>query len=752
MSYRAKRLLVLWTVRITLWTAISFLYIHLAHRKALPAVFEYYTGDFVRKHTATFYRSMLGRESESLVLPKDRKKGRWFWNTLDFLTREPQYLEVSQKANYLQKLVEQLPETYKADLESLANSPPILQFIKKPKSRFAQVYQYEIIRLVEANPVIDSFAILDSAGKVLFSKGQDLSLSNFPKKSVLSSSGFKLPIEDEGSLGFFVGSWNFFKAPEIQSTLERSQSFVLDKDFHIVEGNVPKDLNQLVHGNVYDGPLEGHRLGFRFTSLALSNHWIVFYWARESIFFYIYRLLLGIFLLAVLVAFLYYAKKTWYWIQDKKRKIQPRWTKQALQQALELEKETLTVLEENTALSLKQRENLTSTLNALRHTLEKVVQFQIPAPKREENQEKGETVEESTEAEDDLPLPTESEPLSTVETFDEEVREESLPQEAPIPELPDPEVIENDSGQITIIDEFTGERRIFPEESDNSQEKQKVNPSDTYVESENTQKDQEDTLRKADESEQTINVTKGRSTEAQNEKDKSGVQKAQKDIDNLSISKDSEVDFVFMSHPEEVYLEEDIHRNTLILLHSPPTEIDLSLQGLKFPGFREEDKKEVSKKKEVGKEKVEKPLFVEDEEELIDSLPDGDSSSMEGSSKEEDTDQQNQIDQENHVEQEDRTESHEGDEEPLEDDIPPPEIELPGGDEKNNQIQDAEISEDQFEVASKKQFDEAQTSSSNEVWVQDEDIPLSEIPSAEEEIEEVVREEKVKREEVELLA
>ncbi len=316
MYYRYKKRLLRVIYYLTSLVGIGYLYIEAAHRRLLPAVFEYYTGDLVRSRTAELYGAAAFRPGDT-TSASPRYASNWH-NVLDTLTREPGYLAAMNLLEHNLKVWENLPRNInrKELLLAMGSDATLVQWLRNPKSRFADVYQYEFLYRMDSYRYISGYRIMDNMGRDLYRSRafDDTAVPATTEKLALEKKGFSIPITDESRLlGYLQGNWDPAWFPDLP-TLAANQagflSFTLTSAGFVISPDIGYEdlesyLTEIDNRKKYQGPLSGRLDGRRFVSATIDGLTMVVVFKAASWTFYLFQILL--YMAAGVVAWLSYA-------------------------------------------------------------------------------------------------------------------------------------------------------------------------------------------------------------------------------------------------------------------------------------------------------------------------------------------------------------------------------------------------------------------------------------------------------------
>lgn len=333
------------------------LYIELAHQNLLPAVFEYYTGEWVRQNTESWFFE-----------PKSKGKVGFFhfYDILDSLTRETGYLGARALLEEAQKIEQNL--VYMAPLKEIiawvSSDNSLITFLRKPKDRFAEVYQWDFVSRLQDYPLIDSFCIRDKNKKILYkSKNFDEKKTELLAKNELNSVGYLAEVRtEEGFLGTLEILWNKgFLAQMAFSNQAGYQSFFVKSDGTLIgPSNFPKEFGRLFLAkngqNFYKGPYRGVYQDFRVVAGPVGEFYLVIYYKKAPWYYYLFYFLT--LLTSVILAYLTYRYLSQVIVEWKKKQSKERqnWLELDLQKAFEINRTAIELAGE----SISEMKNLQS--------------------------------------------------------------------------------------------------------------------------------------------------------------------------------------------------------------------------------------------------------------------------------------------------------------------------------------------------------------------------------------------------------
>lgn len=371
MTYRTRKYLIR-TVLYTLFLLLSVtVFIFGAHQKKLPAVFEKYTGDFVREHTEGVYDRFFSDHVSQWNLKSQRYKGAMLWSILDSIAREPGYVYASDLLDSLSEQMKTIAVNRNRQemITRLRNEISLTEWLKEPGGMFASVYKYEFIRNIETFKYIDAYGVFDNEGKPLW---QSRNFS-YPLKKPESTpiqinpTGFSFSVNsDEKILGYVQGYWNPWQFPDLPVSGAIGKgvfSIVLNnKDEVISDIIVPEIYEQYFSGNdqkKYNGPLGGRRYPSRFLSSTRNQIKTVLIYPAAGTGYYFFKIGLYLILVILLVMAIKYTRRLYLLVTENKPKARSTWLEEGLSEAVALNRDTLKLAHESQAFltNMKVQEN-----------------------------------------------------------------------------------------------------------------------------------------------------------------------------------------------------------------------------------------------------------------------------------------------------------------------------------------------------------------------------------------------------------
>lgn len=337
--------------RITSFCVFVLFYVISAQFHWLPAVFEHYTGSYVRDQfypVANFFGidNQVSNASEAnLIFQKDVRlqkkrnkvlelintisdvasktdeepsivgsfgesmlsKGLHWRPLLDRIFREPNFLHVSKQMDFLkeQSIVNLEKRSYL--LLDFQKNPLLVTILENKKGRFVEIEKLEFDLLIEKNPSITDYVVYSLSGKKILSHRETTFPKYFKSKTneiEILKDGFIVPIygKKEKRIGYLQARWNILLDPNLY--LSRS-SFSHGVDMLLTSSN--KELlspevylsalaQSFIKQNTYNGKFIGtgftnefadEELHVRFRSIDFSHLRVVFLYEVISFSFYI---------------------------------------------------------------------------------------------------------------------------------------------------------------------------------------------------------------------------------------------------------------------------------------------------------------------------------------------------------------------------------------------------------------------------------------------------------------------------------
>jgi len=345
------------------------LYLFAAHEKKLPAVFEYYTGEIVRGKTKIIYLAVIGEKEERVYTSKERFKDKILWQTLDIVAREEAFLKAEDILDSLEKNIENLPKNKVDTLLNLRSDPALISWLTKPKSYFADVYKYEVVKRLDSYKYILKWAVYDKNKNLIWR-------SNGFKKSPIEFELEELPVsvtperftakieKDNKVIGYIQGFWDIWKFPDLPYAGNLGNGmygFIINAENKIISPEfTPLKFRKytLESGSVFTGPLAGRDYPYRFLSRQLKDVHVLLVYPAVSAGFYFFRVFLYIFSFISIILCLHYIKKLRVWLTVKKPFSKKTWLEDGLKEAIELNQKTIELVGKSQDLShsMKQRE------------------------------------------------------------------------------------------------------------------------------------------------------------------------------------------------------------------------------------------------------------------------------------------------------------------------------------------------------------------------------------------------------------
>ncbi|MCS6983827.1 MAG: hypothetical protein NZM25_01710 [Leptospiraceae bacterium] len=445
MLYRTKKYLrksAFYTVSIAL-TAIF--YIEAAHRRILPAVFEYYTGEVVRKNTRPFFFEV---KAPSLFFS--------IHDLLDILTREKGYMGGRKLLREILQSVQQWQLQAQEIQKFLSRDTSLKLWLGDPKGRFADVYKYEFLSQLENYGAVQAVRILDSQGGILYSaKNFESEKLKELKGEGVSAHGFRTAVEVDGKLlGMVEIIWNRASVILMASANRAGyQVFLLNESNHLVgtrpRGEVLSKFFFREGTNLrYRGVLHGRQDGYRKLAELIDGFYVVVVYEAVAWYYYFYYLIIYIALL--FLGYLFYRqamrlKDLWL----TKRVFQEKaYLEEGLRQAIQINQEALRLVGES---MLQMQKRQTQSLEFLAKFQSDFLAF-LRSSYRSRPVEK--TISVGKESKEPVVLEKENAELSAIKV----VREI---------DLPFPNSTSTETGEISQDFKNESDREIhFPELSD----------------------------------------------------------------------------------------------------------------------------------------------------------------------------------------------------------------------------------------------------------------------------------------------
>ncbi|MDH5717725.1 MAG: cache domain-containing protein [Spirochaetia bacterium] len=373
MLYKTKKQ-IFHFIRIILFIIASVVfYTIMAHQNKLPALFEKYTGEIVREKTKSYYNEFFLEKSEvELVTEKERLKNKFFWDSIDYISREPGYIKASDILNSIASNIENLPKNKINNLLDLKSDPALVSWLSNQKGNFASLYRYEVIRKIDSYRYISSWAVLDENKKVIWSskgyKASHIELEMEENNVSAAVDRFTIAVEkDKKIIGYMQGIWDIWKFPDLPFAGNQGSGifgFIINHENKIISPSfIPAAYQRFTAENStkYIGLYGGRMYPYRFITKTAGNINILLIYPSVSFAFYIFKVLLYFFILIAVLVFIRYIKKLRVLLKESGILSQKKWLEESLKQALTLNQNTVELAAQSQSLihTIKQREQLT---------------------------------------------------------------------------------------------------------------------------------------------------------------------------------------------------------------------------------------------------------------------------------------------------------------------------------------------------------------------------------------------------------
>jgi hypothetical protein len=340
MRYKTKKYIKKSVLYVFNAAVITLLYVIAAHKLYLPALFEFYTGDVVRKNTLVYYEKYSGlfgaQSSGAETAAFD------YMNLVDYLAREPDYLYINDILNTIESgsnaIRSAISKEIKDDVISISTHPALVEWLKNPESPYASVYQYEAIRFIDGVASVHDYVIFAKDNKVLFSRGKlavkddssqadksadleynkGLAWVSVKHKGMrvgkfLADTGGLIPVdlnfENSGmDVSYFLLS-DSGKGLEQNGSQGGLQNGGTSRD-KVVKKNISNtSFQKFVRDDVYHGPYAGIHDDYRFILKNFGRQSLLIIYKAESTFFYISKFILYIILVSFVIGLYILTKK-----------------------------------------------------------------------------------------------------------------------------------------------------------------------------------------------------------------------------------------------------------------------------------------------------------------------------------------------------------------------------------------------------------------------------------------------------------
>ncbi|MES0489623.1 MAG: hypothetical protein ABUK01_06515 [Leptospirales bacterium] len=343
MRYRTKKYLKK-TLYYSLFTIITSLsYFIAAHKKILPALMEFYTGEAIREATQPLYNyyAIVFEDSEIEV----EESRRNMHDYLDIITRESSYL-YGKDLLQAKAAEADLSGPFQKEAHVLATHPGLMQWLKNTRGKYAEVFQYEFLRYVKNVDIVKNLTVMDNSGKVLYpDKTKDFEGAIPEKDFTIEDSRFFIKVKSQDVLLGYISAemdrfgykLDHFNVPQpaygITALFVDSKGKVLNRDKFIGYSV------EWIRDGYYTGPMGGRKGEARILSQKIGNHNLVFIYEARHWLFYLFKLLFIIALPVTLLIFLLYLRKNIgnivQWIKAETK------GKEILESAILLQKESI---------------------------------------------------------------------------------------------------------------------------------------------------------------------------------------------------------------------------------------------------------------------------------------------------------------------------------------------------------------------------------------------------------------------------
>lgn len=262
-----------------------------------------------------------------------------FWNTLDYITQEKDYLYVRNMAKSMQQSVANLPMDKSEVVSRLKDSTALSQWLQEPTGKFGDLYQEQMKNQFKELDYIHSWTIYNEHKAVLLSQGERLPVETISDQVEIHLSGFSIPLyKNDKLLGYAQAKWNLFlpsQLPTISNASTSVASLWFNEQKKVI-GKIPNSFQNFVEDNSYKGIQNGRKKDLRFYSVGIDNHVVVFLYSAASYSFYIWRMGIYLFILMSLILIYFLLQK--YLKQNAKTQLYS-WADEKLE-AIGIEQET----------------------------------------------------------------------------------------------------------------------------------------------------------------------------------------------------------------------------------------------------------------------------------------------------------------------------------------------------------------------------------------------------------------------------
>ena len=379
MRYRTRKYLYKTLRYFASGIVITLLYIFAAHQKKLPAVFEKYTGSYIRHTTLPFY-------TQFFPAPSGASESGSFLSFLDFTAREPAYLHAQETLQRTLETLKELPvnRLRKEFVLDVQSDPALLNWLRAPEGKFAPILKFDFLSRMDNRPFIRSFTIQDARGEILHSsagKNEDL-LKLQSSDLALTPAGFSVRIlGDNVPLGTVSASWNLAGFPDIPLGGKYSEgTFIL-----VTRRNgaltytpaMPEELSGLVSRSVsgesrYTGPTAGRIHSYRVISQNYGSLRIAVFFPATNLAYHVFKYLIYLSVIGLAVAVFLGGKSAFAYAREKVIASRANWLEAGLEKAVTMNRRSLELAEQSQRLLVSVRERESNQLEAIGTTLRRL--------------------------------------------------------------------------------------------------------------------------------------------------------------------------------------------------------------------------------------------------------------------------------------------------------------------------------------------------------------------------------------------
>jgi len=313
MRYRTRKYLKRTFFYCIFTAVVSVVYILSAHKKILPALMEYYTGQAIRTLTQPVY------DSYANVFEGDEtgitEPGLNFYDVLDIVTRES-YYSYGRDLLSAKAAETDVSGLFQKDAHNLATHPGLIEWLSNTRGSYAEVFKFEFLRYVKSVNLVKNITILDKSGKIQYPDKSGSYEGTIPDEDFLiEDSHFFIKVKSQNSLIGYISAeidrygykLDHFSVPEpaygFTSLFVDSRGKVLNRDSYFAYSN------EWIQDGYYTGSAGGRKGDARILSQKIGDHTLIFIYKARHWSFYLFQLLFIIALPLTFVTFLLYLRK-----------------------------------------------------------------------------------------------------------------------------------------------------------------------------------------------------------------------------------------------------------------------------------------------------------------------------------------------------------------------------------------------------------------------------------------------------------